>query len=97
MRSANIVGRDSVVGIAIAAGCTVRGSNSDGDKGFFSPSVSARTGAGAYPTSSARGNGTSSRGLKQRCLALATHPHLAMKLRMSVAVLLLPLRNFMAR
>jgi hypothetical protein len=33
--SANIVGRDSVVGKATAAGCTVRGSNSDGYKGFF--------------------------------------------------------------
>lgn len=37
MRSANVVGRDSVVGIAIAGGCTVRGSKSSGDKGFSPP------------------------------------------------------------
>jgi hypothetical protein len=95
VRSANIVGPDSVAGRAIAAGCMVRGSSSVGDKGFFS--VSARTGAEAYTASSARGNGTFSRGLKQRGLALATHPHLALKLRMIVAILLLHLCNFMAR
>jgi hypothetical protein len=85
VRSANIVGPDNVVGIAIAVG------SRPGDRTQmvirFPPPF-------PYPPRPALGpthhplqevTGLFPRGLKQRGLALATQPHLALKLRMSVA------------
>lgn len=60
----------------------------------FIVSVSAKTGAGAYPASSARGNGFFPEGYSS---AVCHSPHLALRLRMSTAISLLFLCIIMAR